>query len=135
MGRPGSKDQPLVVGAGLLLATRIADDQGYWANAFPAILVMSVGMALSVAPLTSTVLASVDRHQTGMASGFNSAVARLGSLIVVALLGSVLTASDDALLAPFSAALTAMALTAALGGIASFVGLSGSWRRSRDAQG
>ena len=78
---------PIVVGAGLLLATRIAADQAYWTHAFPAILVMSIGMTLAVAPLTSTVLAAVDKHQTGMASGFNSAVARLGGLIVVALIG------------------------------------------------
>ena len=78
---------------GLLLATRIAADQAYWTHAFPAILVMSIGMTLAVAPLTSTVLAAVDKHQTGMASGFNSAVARLGGLIVVALLGAVLMAA------------------------------------------
>jgi hypothetical protein len=77
--------------------TRIANDQVYWTHAFPAILVMSIGMTLAVAPLTSTVLASVERHQTGMASGFNSAVARLGGLIAVALLGAVLTeAQGDA---------------------------------------
>ncbi len=89
---------PIVVGAGLLLATRIAADQAYWTHAFPAILVMSVGMTLAVAPLTSTVLAAVDRHQMGMASGFNSAVARLGGLIVVALLGAVLAGSGASLL-------------------------------------
>ena len=46
---------------------------------------MSIGMTLAVAPLTSTVLAAVEKHQTGMASGLNSAVARLGGLIAVAL--------------------------------------------------
>jgi hypothetical protein len=113
----------------LLLATRIASDQAYWTHAFPAILVMSIGMALAVAPLTSTVLAAVDEHQTGMASGFNSAVARVGGLIVVALLGSVLAGSGNALLKPFAVALIAMAVTAALGGVAAFFGLRGKWKR------
>jgi EmrB/QacA subfamily drug resistance transporter len=124
---------PVVVGAGLLLATRISQDQAYWTHVFQAILVMSVGMALAVAPLTSTVLAAVDKHQTGMASGLNSAVARIGGLIVVALLGAVLMGSGKALLAPFATALLAMAIVAALGGVASFFGLSGQWKRNPDA--
>jgi EmrB/QacA subfamily drug resistance transporter len=121
---------PAIVGAGLFLATRIASSQAYWTHAFPAILVMSIGMMLAVAPLTSTVLASVDRHQTGMASGLNSALSRLGGLIVVALLGAVMAAKGDALLKPFSHALVLMAIVAALGGVAAFFGLRGSWRRT-----
>ena len=121
---------PVIVGAGILLATRIASDQSYWTHVFPGILVMSLGMTLAVAPLTSTVLAAVKRHQTGMASGFNSAVARLGGLIAVALLGAVLAGSGKAMLAPFATALVVMGIVAALGGAASFFGLSGPWRRS-----
>ena len=121
---------PAIVGAGLFLATRIAGNQAYWMHAFPAILVMSIGMTLAVAPLTSTVLASVDRHQTGMASGLNSALSRLGGLIVVALLGAVMAAKGDALLRPFSHALVLMAIVAALGGVAAFFGLQGNWRRA-----
>jgi predicted MFS family arabinose efflux permease len=124
---------PIIVGAGLFLATRIAEDQSYWTHAFPAILVMSIGMTLAVAPLTSTVLAAVGKHQTGMASGFNSAVARLGGLIVVALLGAVLMGQGDALLKPFAKALMAMAIVAALGGVAAFFGLGGKWQRNPDA--
>jgi predicted MFS family arabinose efflux permease len=121
---------PAIVGAGLFLATRIASSQAYWTHAFPAILVMSIGMMLAVAPLTSTVLSSVDRHQTCMASGRNSALSRLGGLIVVALLGAVMAAKGDALLKPFSHALVLMAIVAALGGVAAFFGLRGSWRRT-----
>ena len=124
---------PIVVGAGLLLATRIAADQAYWTHAFPAILIMSIGMTLAVAPLTSTVLAAVEQHQTGMASGFNSAVARIGGLIVVALLGAVLMGQGDALLAPFAKALVAMGIVAALGGVAAFFGLRGQWKRNPEA--
>jgi EmrB/QacA subfamily drug resistance transporter len=121
---------PMIVGAGLILATRIAADQSYWTHAFPAILLMSIGMAIAVAPLTSTVLSSVDRHQTGMASGLNSALSRLGGLIVVALLGAVLVAKGDALLRPFSHALVIMGIVAASGGVAAFFGLQGHWRRT-----
>jgi len=126
---------PIIVGAGLLLATRIASNQAYWTNAFPAILIMSIGMTLAVAPLTSTVLAAVDKHQTGMASGFNSAVARLGGLIVVALMGAVLMGQGDALLEPFSKALVVMGIVAGLGGVAAFFGLGGKWKRHEPEPG
>ncbi len=126
---------PVVVGAGLLLGTRIAESQSYWTHAFPVILVMSIGMTLAVAPLTSTVLASVDKHQTGMASGLNSAVARLGGLIAVALVGAVLVGGGEAMLGPFATALTVMGAVAALGGAASFFGLSGKWRRHEPDRG
>ena len=124
---------PIIAGAGLLLATRIAADQSYWTHAFPAILLMSIGMMIAVAPLTSTILASVDRHQTGMASGLNSALSRLGGLIFVALLGAVLAKGGKAILEPFAVALTVMAVVAALGGVAAFIGLSGRWKRNPDA--
>jgi predicted MFS family arabinose efflux permease len=120
---------PLVVGAGLVLATRIASGQEYWTHVFPAILVMSIGMTLAVAPLTSTVLAAVGKHQTGLASGFNSAVARLGGLIAVALMGAVLAKHGKEMLGPFADALIAMGVIAALGGVASWFGLSGTWQR------
>jgi EmrB/QacA subfamily drug resistance transporter len=115
---------PAVVGLGLLLGTRIADSQEYWTHVFPAILVMAFGMTLAVAPLTSTVLGAVKANQTGMASGFNSAVARLGGLIAVALLGAVLTGGGKAMLAPFATAMVVMGIVATLGGAASWVGLA-----------
>lgn len=114
---------PIIVGAGLVLATRIASGQDYWWYVFPGILVMSAGMTLAVAPLTSTILSSVGSHQTGIASGFNSAVARLGGLIAVALVGVVLTQQGEAMLAPFRIALMIMGAIAALGGGASYFGL------------
>ena len=126
---------PIVVGLGLFVATRIASDQSYWTHVFPGIVVMSIGMTLAVAPLTSTVLAAVGKHQTGLASGFNSAVARLGGLIAVALLGAVLQGHGKQMLAPFASALMIMGVIAALAGAASWFGLSGSWRRSTGAAG
>jgi EmrB/QacA subfamily drug resistance transporter len=122
---------PIVVGAGMVLATRIAADQSYWTHVFPGILVLSIGMMLAVAPLTSTVLASVGKHQTGLASGFNSAVARIGGLIAVALLGAVLAGVGKAMLPPFATALIIMGIVAALGGGVAWFGLRGRWQRSK----
>jgi EmrB/QacA subfamily drug resistance transporter len=114
---------PLVVAAGFLLATRVASDQGYWTNVFPAVALIALGMSILVAPLTSTVLVSVDPKHTGMVSGFNSALSRAGGLFGVSLLGAVLAETGKALLAPYSVAMIIGAAVAALSGLVSFIGL------------
>jgi EmrB/QacA subfamily drug resistance transporter len=83
---------PVIVAAGFLLSMSIGGDGSYLTTTFPAILVMSLGMACAAAPLTTAVLSSVDREHTGVASGLNSAVARIGGLIATALASAVLTA-------------------------------------------
>jgi len=114
---------PLVVAAGFLLATRVASDQAYWTNVFPAVALIALGMSVLVAPLTSTVLVSVDPKHTGMVSGFNSALSRAGGLFGVSLLGAVLAENGKALLAPYSVAMIIGAVVAALSGLVSFIGL------------
>jgi EmrB/QacA subfamily drug resistance transporter len=104
---------PLVVGGGMLLGQRIGSDTYYWTAAFPAITVMSIGMAIAVAPLTSSVLGSVKEKHVGLASGFNSAVARTGGLIATALLGVVLRREGEALIDGFHLALVGSAVAAA----------------------
>lgn len=101
---------PLVVGAGFLLELRIAADAHYWTEILPAILVISLGMAGAVAPLTNAVLGAVDARHTGSASGFNSAIARTGGLIATALLGSVLGAQGQVLVQGFHVAAWACAI-------------------------
>ena len=123
-GSQGSR-LPLAVGAlivagGFLLATRIGPGS-YATTVLPAMLVIAVGMACVAAPLTTAVLSSVDGGHTGVASGFNSAVARGGGLIATALLGVVLTARGDALLAPFHAALLVCAGCALAASVCAFV--------------
>ena len=112
---------PLVVGAGMLLGLRIVSDSPYWTVVMPAIAVMALGMAIAVAPLTASVLGSVDQKHTGMASGFNSAVARTGGLIATALLGVVLSRQGDQLIGGFHSALVASAI---VGGAASLTAIT-----------
>lgn len=114
---------PLVVAIGLLLGTRIASDQRYWTGVFPSVAIIASGMAIFVAPLTSSVLVSVEPEHTGMVSGFNSALSRAGGLIGVALLGAVLANTGQQLLGPFSVAMTICAAVAAISGGTAFVGL------------
>jgi EmrB/QacA subfamily drug resistance transporter len=95
---------PIVVAAGFCLLARIDGGANYWTIVLPAVLVIAIGMAGAVAPLTTAVLASVDSAHTGSASGFNSAVSRTGGLVATALLGAVLGANGQALLAEFRVA-------------------------------
>lgn len=96
---------PLVVAGGFLLALRIDLKADYWTEVLPAILVIAIGMSGAVAPLTTAVLSAVDGNHTGAASGLNSAMARTGGLIATALLGSVLAARGQHLIAAFHGAL------------------------------
>jgi EmrB/QacA subfamily drug resistance transporter len=77
---------PLVVTAGLLLMRRISPGDHYAAVVLPAVVVFGLGLALTVAPLTATVLAAADERHAGVASGVNNAVARAAGLFAVALL-------------------------------------------------
>ena len=116
---------PLVVAAGMVASRLMGPDTGYWTGTFPTILVMALGMTIAVAPLTSSVLGSVEEQHVAMASGFNSAVARLGGLIATALLGSVLGQKGAALFAGFHGAMFVSAAVAAAAGIVALTMLGG----------
>jgi EmrB/QacA subfamily drug resistance transporter len=77
---------PVVVGVGMILLVRVPDSSSYVTGVLPAVLVIGVGLATTVAPLTATALNSVSAAHSGMASAVNNDVARLGSLIAVAVL-------------------------------------------------
>ena len=104
---------PLVVAAGFALMLRLDPRASYWTSVLPSLLVIAVGMAGAVAPLTTAVLGSVDERHTGTASGFNSAVARTGGLIATAAAGTVIGARGTALIASFHWAAGVAALLAA----------------------
>jgi EmrB/QacA subfamily drug resistance transporter len=102
---------PLLVAGGFALMVTIDAEGSYWTSVLPAILAISAGMAIAVAPLTTAVLSSVEDSHVGTASGLNSAVARGGGLIATALLGAVLSQQGAALVAGFhSAALVGVGL-------------------------
>jgi EmrB/QacA subfamily drug resistance transporter len=112
---------PMIVGGGMLVSWLMQPDSGYWTSAFPTILVMALGMTIAVAPLTASVLGSVEEQHVAMASGFNSAVARTGGLIATALLGAVLGSKGTQLFAGFHVAMT---VSAAVSAAASAVALT-----------
>ncbi|MCW2622470.1 MAG: transporter, partial [Frankiales bacterium] len=77
---------PLLSAAGVMLVSRIGPGADYLADVFPGTLVFGLGLALTVAPLTATVLGSVATRHAGVASGVNNAVARTAGLLAVATL-------------------------------------------------
>jgi EmrB/QacA subfamily drug resistance transporter len=108
---------PLVIAAGLALFARIGPSGNYLTEVLPAVVVFGLGLAINVAPLTSTVLAAVPPEHAGMASAVNNDVARAASLIVVAVLPAAAGLTGAAYLHPaqFSAGFrTASFISAAL---------------------
>ncbi|MFE4665624.1 MFS transporter [Streptomyces sp. NPDC056716] len=91
---------PLLCAVGLLLMTRVGEHASYLVDVLPALLVMGLGMVTLVAPLTATVLASVDTSRAGLASGINNAAARAAGLIAVAALPLISGMSEDAYRSP-----------------------------------
>ncbi|WP_351234846.1 MFS transporter [Streptomyces sp. NPDC002133] len=77
---------PLLCAVGMLLMLRVGADASYVADVLPAVVVLGLGMVTLVAPLTATVLASVDTARAGIASGVNNAAARAAGLLAVAAL-------------------------------------------------
>lgn len=125
MGRVASRygpRMPLAMGSGLvaiglaLYARLGAHGIGYWPDIFPPTFLVAVGMGACVAPLTASIMTSVDADHVGLASGFNSAVARIAGLIATASLGFVFARqeSTEAFMAGFRAAALIGAASAAL---------------------
>jgi EmrB/QacA subfamily drug resistance transporter len=83
---------PLTAAVGLGLMLRIHGDLDYFADLLPALLIFSLGLSLTVAPLTATVLADAEESNAGIASGINNAIARVASLLAVAAIGAVVSA-------------------------------------------
>ena len=111
---------PLVSAAGLVLMLRLDADVNYWTELLPALLVFALGLSLTVAPLTATVLADADDHNAGIASALNNAIARVAGLIAIAAIGALVAGQYES------------RLQDALGSAASQPGMAAAIEQLRD---
>ena len=130
---------PIVAGCGIALFSRVDADSTYLGGVLPAVLVFALGMSLTVAPLTSSVLAAAPNHQTGVASAVNNDVARIAGLLAVAVLPALAgitpaAYADPVLLsAGFHRAVLIAGTLCALGGVLAFFTISDAGLRGGDA--
>jgi MFS family permease len=86
---------PLVTAAGTALLLRLDADVDYVTDLLPALIVFGLGLSITVAPLTATVLADADDSNAGVASGVNNAIARVAGLVAIAAVGAVVSAEFE----------------------------------------
>lgn len=113
---------PIVAGAGFALMLGIGADAHYLTQVLPAVLVFGLGLAITVAPLTATVLGAVDPGRAGVGSAINNATSRIAGLIAIAAAGS-LGGSEVIDLETFHRLVVFAAIALLLGGITSAFGI------------
>ncbi|SEP85564.1 MFS transporter [Lentzea albida] len=117
---------PILVGLGMLLLRNVVPGASYVLGVLPGVLVFGIGLAIVVAPVTATVLASAPDHHAGVASGVNNAVARTGGLLATAVLPAAVGLMGDdytnpaVMTAGWEMALVLCAVAAIIGGVLAF---------------
>jgi len=130
---------PLLIGAGMLLFTRVHGNGDYLTQVLPAVLVLGLGLAANVAPLTATALSAAPAEHSGIASAVNNDVARTASLIAVAVLPALAGITGDVYLHPaalthgFHMAMLISAVAVAAGGVLAFATIRNPPRRPAGA--
>src|SRR5690554_3756893 len=112
---------PITAGVGTLLMLTVTEDVNYWWQILPGVLVFGLGLAMTVAPLTSAILGAIDERQAGIGSAINNAIARVAGLIAIAALGIIVGHQLD--LGGFHRGLIATAALLILGGLISWAGI------------
>jgi cellobiose-specific phosphotransferase system component IIC len=112
---------PILGGIGYLLMLTTGTEVDYWTEVLPGVLVFSLGLSMTVAPLTAAILGSIPAAQAGIGSAVNNAVARVAGLIATAMIGVIL--AGELAVDSFHRALVATAALLIVGGIVAFVGI------------
>jgi EmrB/QacA subfamily drug resistance transporter len=119
--RPFMTVGPFVAGVGFLLLVTAVPPVDFLLHVLPGIVLVGLGLAITVAPLTSAVLGSIHPDQAGIGSAINNAVSRVAGLVAIAMTGSIVGATLD--VAGFQRAMVVVAALMFIGGIVSWVGI------------
>src|SRR5579871_4547341 len=115
---------PVVAGLGVLAYTRLPVHLDYWVDILPFLLLFAVGLSLTVAPLTTTVLSDATARDAGVASGVNNAVARIAGLLAVSVLGIAATGGSTHMTERgFHRTMLVVAVLLVLGGVVGAIGI------------
>lgn len=133
---------PLVAAAGILLFLRAGLHTSYLSDLLPALVVFALGLAMTVAPLTSAVLADADESDAGIASAINNAIARVAGLIGISAVGAVVAgrlvgdtfAPNSESVDAFHLAVAACAVLVAAGGVVAAFGIENPRRAVRASE-
>ena len=121
---------PIVAAIGVTLELILIDETPrFFADVLPGVIVFSLGLAMTVAPLTAAILADADEHNAGIASGVNNAVARVAGLLATASIGAIIGGAVD--LDGFRIGMTFAAVLLALGGLIGLLFIRNEPRRER----
>jgi EmrB/QacA subfamily drug resistance transporter len=112
---------PIVAGIGFILLLRINASVDYWTQVLPGILVFGLGLATTVAPLTSAVLGDIPPEHAGIGSAINNAVSRIAGLVAIASIGLVV--GKQLTIAGLHKGIISMAILLLIGGFISFIGI------------
>lgn len=112
---------PVIGACGFLWMLQVDQSVNYWWQIFPGVIIFGLGLSMTVAPLTSAILGSIDKSEAGIGSSVNNAVSRIAGLITIAFLGIVTGSSLD--LAGFHRGLIATAFLLIAGGVISWIGI------------
>jgi EmrB/QacA subfamily drug resistance transporter len=126
---------PIVAGAGALLLLRTTVHANYLTELLPAIIVFSLGISMTVAPLTSAILGSINPVQAGIGSAINNAVSRIAGLLAIAIIGVVVAQVN---VSGFHKGLVICASLLIIGGIVSAIGITNTTKNgssSKNAHG
>jgi EmrB/QacA subfamily drug resistance transporter len=132
---------PLLAATGVLLLLRTGTHTSYIRDLLPGLLVFALGLSMTVAPLTATVMADADQHDAGIASAINNAIARVAGLVGISFIGVIIAGTlvrdtfvaNQASVRAFHEALTICAALIAAGGLAGALGITNPRRTVKAA--
>ena len=113
---------PLMMGASSLLLLTVGPEFNYWTQVLPSVVLFGIGLTLTVSPLTSAILGSIDTERSGIASAVNNAVSRVAGLVVIATIALIVSA-ESLDLDGFHRSAIVTAVLMIVGGLVSLAGI------------